>query len=211
MSYDNNYYQVNSQLSLFPPAIKHLIFINLIIALGLFSDELYYLAFEHFAIFGPESRYGQFRPWQLVTYMFMHARFLESASHVIFNMLVLWMFGQEVENRWGTRKFVFFYFFTGIGAGLVHLLVNPEGVMVGASGAVYGVLLAFGMTFPNRQVMLLFPPIPMKAKYLVTMFGVMAFLSGFGSSGDNVAHYAHLAGMVFGFFLIQFWKLKTDI
>ncbi len=128
------------------------------------------------------------------------------------------MFGQAIENLWGTKRFVIYYFITGIGAGLCFILINSDPVMtrqglyyvptIGASGAVYGILLAFGMMFPNRRIMLLIPPIPMKAKYFVAIFGGLELVLGISGSADGVAHFAHVGGIVFGFILIKFWGLK---
>ncbi|WP_373812967.1 rhomboid family intramembrane serine protease [Porphyromonas loveana] len=162
-----------------------------------------------------------FRIWQLVTYMFLHG----SWTHVLLNMLSLWMFGGIIERTMGTRRFLTYYLICGIGAGLCqevwqlgeyyitgyHLYqgvsteygVIPMGdflnqwVTIGASGACYGVLLAYGMTFPDERVMLLIPPIPMKAKYFVLVYAAIELYSAFASNG-NVAHFAHLGGMLFG-------------
>ena len=103
-----------------------------------------------------------FLPWQLVTYMFLHADFY----HIFFNLFALWIFGQALEQLWGTKRFLIYYFLTGIGAGIIQLFVS-SGYTIGASGAVFGILLGFGMMYPNRRIMLLFPPIPIKAKYFV--------------------------------------------
>jgi len=157
-----------------------------------------------------------FYPWQFVSYMFMHADFW----HIAFNLFALWMFGQAIENYWGTKRFVIYYFLTGIGAGLLHVIINNEPVMtgmgpqfiptIGASGAVYGILLAFGMMFPNRRIMLLFPPIPIKAKYFVAIFGAIEFFSGITGLQQGVAHFAHLGGMLVGFILIKMWGLRNE-
>src|SRR5699024_11238379 len=110
---------------------------------------------------------GRFELWQLISYMFLHA----GLGHIFFNLFALWMFGQAIENFWGTRRFTIYYFLTGIGAALLHMIVGPGGVpTLGASGAVYGILLAFGMMFPKRRIMLLFTPIPLYAKVMVALF-----------------------------------------
>lgn len=138
--------------------------------------------------------------WQLVTYLFLHS--LTSFTHILFNMLMLWMFGAPIEETWGTRRFLQYYFVCGIGAGICVVLVNlafgnPHQRVLGASGAIYGLLLAFGMLFPNQTVLLSFL-FPIKAKYMVMIFGAIAFMSSF-QSGSTVSNLAHLGGMIFGF------------
>jgi membrane associated rhomboid family serine protease len=192
-----------------------------------------------------------FRPWQIVTHMFMHGGFM----HILFNMFALWMFGTSIERIWGPERFLKYYFITGFGAFLLHYgvvaiearqlasAIGPEGVeiiksqgdqlllsrrnytneswaalnyiynipVVGASGAVYGLLLAFGMMFPNTKLIMLFFPVPIKAKYFVIGMGVLALISGLANRpGDNVAHFAHLGGMVFGYFLIKMWTKNPN-
>src|SRR5699024_10863792 len=150
---------------------------------------------------------GHFEVWQLVTYMFLHA----GLGHIFFNLFALWMFGQTIENYWGTQRFTVYYFLTGIGAALLHMLVGGGGApTLGASGAVYGILLAIGMMFPNRRIMLLFPPIPLKAKYFVAVFGATEMFSGVMRTNSGVAHFAHLGGMLDGFILIKYWGLKGE-
>lgn len=188
-----------------------------------------------------------FEPYQLVTHMFMHGGFI----HIFFNMFALWMFGSPLEQVWGPKRFLTFYFVTGLGAALLHLGVihfqylnlvadmpieNVQSVLregasiiaqnknytapdmrqlnlllnvptVGASGAVYGILLGFGMLFPNTRLMLLFPPIPIKAKYFVIGYAAIELYMGISNNpGDNIAHFAHLGGMLFGFILIKIWQ-----
>jgi len=151
-----------------------------------------------------------FLPWQLLTYGFLHGDFL----HLAFNMFALMMFGAPVEQTMGSRRFGTFYFATVAGAGLVQLLVVTLALQdggrpiptVGASGGVFGVLLAFGMLFPHQRVMLLFPPIPMKAWVLVLGYGALELLLGVTRTQSGVAHFAHLGGMLFGFLLIQYWR-----
>jgi membrane associated rhomboid family serine protease len=138
--------------------------------------------------------------WQLFTYLFLHS--LTSFTHILFNMLMLWMFGAPIEETWGTRRFLQYYFVCGIGAGICVVLVNlafgnPHQRVLGASGAIYGLLLAFGMLFPNQTVLLSFL-FPIKAKYMVMIFGAIAFMSSF-QSGSTVSNLAHLGGMIFGF------------
>jgi membrane associated rhomboid family serine protease len=150
---------------------------------------------------------GLFRPWQLVTYMFLHAGF----SHILFNLFALWIFGQSIEAFWGTKRFVIYYLLTGIGAALIHMLVAGGGApTIGASGAVYGILLAFGMMFPDRYIVLLIPPVPIKAKYFVMIFGAIELFSGLTRPGSGIAHFAHLGGMIVGYVLIRIWGLKGE-
>jgi len=150
---------------------------------------------------------GHFWPWQLVTYGFMHAT--DGISHILFNMLALWMFGREMEHVMGARRFMIFWFVCVIGAGFMQLIVSvitgQPSVTVGASGGVFGLLLAFAMTFPNRMIVLLIPPIPMKAKYFVLIYGLITLYLGFSGGAPSIAHFAHLGGMLFGFLLIQYW------
>lgn len=150
---------------------------------------------------------GGFRPWQLLTYGFLHSR--ESLYHIFFNMLALWMFGREMEHVMGSRRFLIFWMVCIIGAGLVQLLVSvvtgQPSATIGASGGVFGLLLAFAMAFPNRIIVLLIPPIPMKAKYFVLIYGLITLYLGFSGGAPTVAHFAHLGGMLFGFMLIQYW------
>ncbi len=138
--------------------------------------------------------------WQLVTYLFLHS--LGSMWHIVFNMLALWMFGAPIEETWGTRRFLQYYFLCGIGAGICVVLANlafgnPYQRVLGASGAIYGLLLAFGMLFPNQTVLMSFL-FPIKAKYMVMIFGAIAFMSSF-QTGSTVSNLAHLGGMIFGF------------
>ncbi|MDE3195351.1 MAG: rhomboid family intramembrane serine protease [Acidobacteriota bacterium] len=142
--------------------------------------------------------------WQLVTYLFLHDP--TGLMHILLNMLVLWMFGAPVEETWGTRRFLQFYFLCGVGAGVcvvvVNLLIgNIYQPTIGASGAIYGLLLAYGMLFPNQEVLFMFL-FPMKAKYMVMIFGAIAFLGSF-QGGSTVSNLAHLGGMIFGFIYIR--------
>ena len=162
--------------------------------------------FAYAALYPPGSQFGTFQPWQLITYMFLHGGFM----HIFFNLFVLWMFGQQIEHLWGTKRFVIYYFLTGIGAGILHLSLAAGGGVptVGASGAVFGVLLAFGMMFPNREIMLIFLPIPIKAKYFVIMIGAFELFAGVSGLQTGIAHFAHLGGLVVGYILIRLWGIK---
>ena len=146
-----------------------------------------------------------FMPWQLVTYGFLHG----NLTHIMFNMFGLWMFGRELERLMGEKRFLIYYATCVIGAGLVQLIVaGSQGGLyptIGASGGVFGILLAYGMAFPNRMVMLMFPPIPMKAKYMVILFGIMELYLGVSGGSPGVANFAHLGGMLFGFVLLRYW------
>jgi len=145
-----------------------------------------------------------FKPYQLFTYMFAHGGF----SHIFFNMLSLAFMGPILEAFWGQKKFLLFYLITGIGAAVFSVAIDlimggGAGSMLGASGAIYGLLMAFGMIFPNMEVMLLIPPIPIKAKYLVFLLGGLTFLM---DRSGNVAHFAHLGGVVVAFIVIKAWR-----
>jgi len=236
-----------------PVVTKNLLIINglffgamLFFASSLHIDLNTYLALHYWA--SPD-----FQPYQLITYMFMHGSF----THILFNMFALWMFGSVIENYWGPKRYMIYYFATGIGAGLIQLLtiyiqirnlsplppelmeiaregnlekinaalhsyagsINIEALssyfylikstVVGASGSVFGLLLAFGMMFPNIPIYLMFIPIPIKAKYMVIGYGLLELYSGIANNPqDNVAHFAHLGGMLFGIVLILYWKKK---
>ena len=149
-----------------------------------------------------------FQPWQLLTYGFLHSP--TYLGHIFFNMFGLWMFGRDLERMMGPKRFLTYYLTCVIGAGIVQLIVagTQGGIYptLGASGGVFGILLAFGLAFPNRMVMLLFPPIPMRAKYFVLIFGLLELYLGVSGNAPGVANFAHLGGMLFGFLLIQYWK-----
>lgn len=202
-----------------PPVVKNLLIANAalwLVTLIASQARIPVLSalVNSFALFPAESPY--FRLWQPVTYMFMHGGW----GHIIFNMFTLWMFGRYIEADMGSRRFFLYYMVCGIGAGLIQLLVcwltgAPLYVpTVGASGAIYGILLAFGMLHPNDIIMPLIPPIPIKAKWAVVIFGVIELFAGIrGSlfSADNVAHFAHIGGMLWGFLLLVYWKRQGRI
>jgi len=253
-----------------PVVVKNLIIINALMLLATFVMQRVGIDLtEKLGMHYPASE--KFRFYQIITHMFMHGGFV----HLFFNMFALWMFGRVLENVWGSKRFMVYYFVTGLGAIALHTFVNylefssmqntivaftntpapeildkfvnkhlhnpssqllefvsnwyddpsnsafaTEGhkVMnqilqlkmdiptVGASGAVYGVLLAFGMLFPNTQLMFIFPPIPIKAKYVVIGYGAIELYLGLTNSGGSIAHFAHLGGMLFGFILIKYWN-----
>ncbi|MAD91271.1 MAG: rhomboid family intramembrane serine protease [Gammaproteobacteria bacterium] len=195
-------------------AIPDTIFIILIANGLLFSLQQFAprLTFEFLALQPIVSPSGyitpSFIPWQLITYGFLHST--NSLMHIIFNMLMLWMFGRDIEMLMGPRRFLIYYITCIVGAGIIQLLVGVlqgGGVpTVGASGGVFGILLAYGMAFPERRIMLIFPPIPMKAKYFVALLGLLEFYLGFSGVNNGVANFAHLGGMLFGYWLMRFWK-----
>jgi len=258
----------------FTPVVKNLLIINVLMfaatyVLGMqFNVNLTRMLALHY----PGSEY--FHPYQFVTHMFMHGGLM----HIFFNMYALWIFGTAIENTWDGKRFLFYYFFTGLGAAALHTFVNylifsgmasqiaafqnapsPElfkqfveshkshfnqnvydfinrwsmapdspGYIatalenmhrvyqtviniptVGASGAVFGILLAFGMMYPDAQLMLIIPPMPVKAKWLVIGYGALSLILGFSQSGGRIAHFAHLGGMLFGYILIRYWIMQA--
>jgi membrane associated rhomboid family serine protease len=163
------------------------------------------LPLDDLMLWPPGSFDSRFGPWQLVTYAFLHGNF----AHIFFNMLGLYMFGSEVERLFGSRFYLAYYFGAVVSAALSHLAVNafmglPPYPMLGASGGVYGLLLAFGVYFPHRRVLLLIPPIPLPARVFVTLFAAVELVMGVTSSGAGIAHFAHLGGMLGGWLMIQY-------
>ncbi len=155
-----------------------------------------------------------FEPWQLVTYGFLHGGFF----HLFVNMFALWIFGTALESFWGSRPFLIYYLVCLAGAGLIQLFVATGAAeagnlypTVGASGAVFGILLGFAMMFPNQRLMLIFPPIPIKAKYFVLFYGAFELYAGVTGSMSGVAHFAHLGGMAFGLVMILYWRGQLPI
>ena len=226
-----SYYSYNNRggfLSSIPTATKNIIIINVLVMImtSLNGDLMY----QKFALFYPTSPF--FRWWQPVTHMFMHGGFW----HLFFNMYTLYFFGRVLEERWGAKKFLIFYFVTGLGAALIHTGVEwiqmhhwmnqvAEGSMtaqanihalkitptVGASGAIYGVLMGFAMLYPDAILTLIFPPVSMKAKWFVLIFGGIELLTGITGVGGGIAHFAHLGGLIFGYLLIMYWKKKRTL
>jgi membrane associated rhomboid family serine protease len=231
-----------------PPVVKNLIIINVVMWLGNF----FFIRVMHINLIGILGLFPfpspLFKPWQIVTHMFMHSS--NGIFHIFFNMWALWMFGKILESVWGGRRFLIYYLVTGLGAMLVHSLVNyfqlahdvsalkaaysvdrinlallnkiltpgnPYYALgmqlkiptVGASGAVYGVLLAFAMLFPNTPLIIFPIPIPIKAKWIVIAAAVISLYLGLMGQGGNIAHFAHLGGMIFGFILIRYWNRFT--
>ena len=162
--------------------------------------------------FDPYGTAQSFMPWQLVSYAFLHDP--SNPFHLAFNMLALVMFGSPLEYTWGNRRYATYYFVCVVGAALCQLAVASWAVQqgsgayptVGASGGIFGLLLAYGMLFPNQRVMLLIPPIPMRARTLVIVYGAIELLMGFSGLQPGVAHFAHLGGMFFGWMLIRYWR-----
>jgi membrane associated rhomboid family serine protease len=182
----------------FTEAIKILIAINAILFFFRFVAQS---QLDLAQVFGLSASSVWPMVWQPVTYMFIHGDFF----HVFMNMFVLWMFGSELESIWGRQEFLKYYFTTGIGSGLVWLtfnIGNPFTVLIGASGAIYGILLAYGLMFPNRKISIYFL-FPVKVKYFVIFLGTMAFVSSIGTSGSNISHLTHLSGMVMGYLYLK--------
>jgi membrane associated rhomboid family serine protease len=233
-----------------PPAVKNLIFINAIMLLAYWAvDSVFAINLNSIlGIYFPKSEL--FKPIQIVTHMFMHADFW----HLFFNMYALYIFGAVLENVWGPKRFLIYYFVCGLGAVVIHesviafqfyhlahtisadnlQFVINEGTAylnkglrfddptlfklqellntptVGASGAIFGVLLAFGVLFPNTQLMLLFPPIQIRAKYFVMIYGGIELVLAIYQPGSHIAHAAHIGGMLFGYILIRYWRKTTN-
>lgn len=207
-----------------PPITKNLLLINLIcwladLALGRYGIDMTHWLGLHY-VTAPD-----FYLWQPLTYMFMHANF----SHLFFNMFAVLMFGPALEERWGGRRFLIYYLITGLGAAMVQetvwaLQLQPilntvtptmaaalanRVVTIGASGAVFGILLAFGWLFPDVRMFILFIPIPIRARVLVLIYALIELFAGLApTSGDNVAHFAHLGGMLFGWVLLLWWRYR---
>lgn len=228
---DYYYYDRNSSggfMSSLPAVTKNLIIINvLVFVMTLLRKQFMY---ESFALFYPASPF--FHWWQYLTHMFMHGGFW----HIFFNMYTLLIFGCVVERIIGSRKFLIFYFICGLGAAALHTGVEylqatsymnalADGSLqaadayarlkmtptVGASGAIYGIILAYAMLFPQSRLTLLFPPVSLSAKWMVIIFAGIELFTGITGTADGVAHFAHLGGMLFGWMLIRYWKKKGTL
>ncbi len=193
--------------SFFPPVIKTLLISNVIVFLLMMVAGTYSIGGTRLSefmmrLFALMPLGWGFLPWQLITYLFLHGSFM----HLFFNMFILWMFGMELENMWGSKKFLTFYLVCGAGAGLIHMFASPifAGVAptIGASGAVYGVLLAFAMMFPDRMIFLYFL-FPVKAKYFVGFLIIVGLFMGISGTRDGIAHFAHLGGAFVAFLYIM--------
>ena len=233
-----------------PPVVKNLIFINVIMLLAYYAvGSVFDINLNRIlGLYFPKSEL--FKPIQIITHMFMHG----GVWHLFFNMFALYIFGQVLEQVWGPKRFLIYYFVCGLGAALIHESVvaiqyanlvkalSPEDLQlvinegtayfnkgqgfidptmqslqillntptVGASGAIFGVLLAFGVLFPNTQLMLLFPPIPIRAKYFVMIYGGIELYLAITQPGSSIAHAAHIGGMLFGYLLIRYWRKTTN-
>jgi len=192
-----------------PPVTRALLMANVgVFILQLLTGNLLIGTFALWPFGSPQFRgVPSFEIWQLVTYGFLHG----SLTHLLFNMLALYMFGGDIERLLGARRFLIYYLVCVVGAAVAQLTVmggmnRPPVPTVGASGGVFGLLLAFGMAFPQRRVMLLFPPIPMPAWLFVTLYGLLELYLGVSGSGQGVAHFAHLGGMAAGALLLVYWS-----
>jgi len=186
-----------------PPAIKNILLANgVIFILTFLNNNLANIIYNQFAL-SAEGVFGQFKIWQLFTYMFLHDN--GSIWHIFFNMFILWMFGTELERNWGTKEFIKYYFLTGVGGGIFGLVLSGAPT-VGASAAVYGVMIAYAISYPDRLIYIYFL-FPVKVKYLMGFLTLLSFFSTVGPSTDNVAHAAHLGGIVIGFVYLKFWFL----
>ena len=193
----------------FPPIIKNLIILNVLAWIAQLSLDSQYQITVKGALW-PVST-PMFEPYQVFTSMFLHAPSLEMFFHILFNMFALFMFGRVLENVWGPKKFLFFYLACGVGASAAHLLMQQlmGGFVpaVGASGAVMGIMVAFGYLFPNTELMIMPIPIPVKAKWVVIGYVLLDLFGGFGKiAGDNIAHFAHLGGALTGFIIVLIWN-----
>lgn len=216
MSYynDNDYENSPSGfLNRIPVVTRNILLINIIMYIATSINENFMV--QTFAMFFPKSPY--FHYWQIITHMFMHGGFM----HIFFNMYTLLIFGMILERTIGPKKFLLFYMVTGLGAAALHtgveylqtlnevpvlyerLLYTPT---LGASGAVYGVLLGYAMLYPNNVLTLIFPPISLKAKWMVLIFALIELATGIFGTADGIAHFAHLGGMFFGWLLIFYWR-----
>ena len=227
--YDNNGGGRGGFMSNVPTAVKNIIIINVLVFLMTEVNKGF--MYENFALFYPTSPFFHF--WQPLTHMFMHGGFW----HIFFNMYTLYIFGSVLERVWGTKKFLVFYFVTGLGAAAVHTGVEwlqmshwmkevaETGSMaaqssiyqmkvvptVGASGAIYGLLMGYAMLYPDSIMRLIFPPIALKAKWFVLIFAAIELLTGVSGAGSGIAHFAHLGGLIFGFLLLLYWKKKRTL
>lgn len=215
--------QLEPRPSLFPPVIRFLLIANAVIfllQLVAFEPLLVHLALWPVGTPDVIEQNGEFvwvpsfQIWQLLTYGFLHGSLL----HLFLNLFAMWMLGVQLENAWGSRLFAIYYIVCVLGAGLIQLLVASIGVMgneiyptIGASGGVFGILLAFGMMFPNQRLIFLLLPVPIRAKYFVIGYGAFELFAGISGTIAGVAHFAHLGGMVFGFLLIQYWRGRLPV
>jgi membrane associated rhomboid family serine protease len=200
--------QFNSNQFNLPVITKNIIIINVLMfgATFFIGDKMY----EYLALFNYQSPY--FKGWQVITHMFMHGGLM----HLVFNMFGVYMFGTRLEQIWGPKRYLNFYLITGLGAALIHTAVQTYEISqgldvlniptVGASGALFGILVAFALYWPNTELYLMFIPIPIKAKYAVIGYAAFELFSGISGFQSGVAHFAHLGGALFGFILVKYWN-----
>lgn len=198
----NSYFQT-------PPVVKNLLIINILVFMATALLPMGDTILRTCSLFWFES--PLYHSYQFITYMFLHASF----EHIFFNMFALWMFGRTLEYDLGSKRFLIYYMICGVGAALIQMgvvgLTHEYNIqLLGASGAVMGLLLAFGVLHPNAVIMLLIPPIPMKAKWFVAIYAVIELFLGWRGVG-NVAHFAHVGGMLWGFLLLWWWKHQGKI
>lgn len=194
----------------FPPGVKWLLISNTAIFVLAYLFTAVAELLGPFAL-RPSDVVENFRLWQLATYMFLHGGF----GHILWNMLALWMFGADVERDWGTKRFLQFYFFCGVGAGICVVIANyiartPDTVTIGSSGAIFGVLLVYAMLYPNRTILFAFI-IPMQVKWFVLIIGVITFLSAFRTVNTGVSEFAHLGGLLFGYIFMKLPRRGFDV
>ena len=199
----NSYFQT-------PPVVKNLIIINALVYMATALIQPAHNAIMEYCALWLGA--PLFHSYQFVTYMFLHA----SLEHLFFNMFALWMFGRTLEYALGSKRFLIYYMVCGVGAALVQMgvagLTGEFGIqLLGASGAVMGLLLAFGVLWPNSIIMLLIPPIPLKAKWFVIIYAAIELLLGWTGRDPGVAHFAHIGGMLWGLGLLYYWRRKGII
>jgi membrane associated rhomboid family serine protease len=199
----NNFSRRGGFLGVLPPVTRVVLLINIL--LFLIDAFTGYFLRQILALYSFKT--GAFHPYQLVTHMFMHG----SIGHIFFNMFGLFMFGRILESVLGSKRFFLLYFLSGFGAAGLQLLIyyfqDAPAMMIGASGAIFGILIAFAMMFPNVELMIIFLPIPIKAKYLIPIYAVLELFFGIANFRiDNIAHFAHVGGAIVGFILIKIWK-----
>lgn len=196
--------QSNNPLNSIPPVTRNVLIAIVVMFIAqqlLGGASNGYFIQRYFALFPIGSDY--FYPWQLITYALLHGNLM----HLFFNGFAIWMFGSQIEHYWGEKKYGIFIVVCIIGSGIANALLS-NAPAIGISGAVYGLLVAYGMMWPNHTIQLILPPIPMKAKYFVMIFAGIALISSINPRNDGIAHIAHLGGAITGFLLIQYWRKK---
>lgn len=202
--------QFNSNQFGIPVVTKNIIIINVIFFIATYYAGFTSMFLKYLPLYYIESAF--FKPWQFVTHMFMHGSF----THILFNMFGVWMFGSRLEQVWGAKKYLNFYLLTGLGAAILNMLVQyyqvSEGLasinssVLGASGALFGILVAFAMYWPNTELYIMFIPVPIKAKWLVIGYAAFELFSGFSGFQSGIAHFAHLGGALTGFLMVKYWN-----